>query len=1043
MPQDHTHIGPSPNADATITASACVTVNTPFAIVGIGASAGGLAAFSAFFGGIPTDRDPGMAFVVVQHLAPDHESILSELIQRNTRIKVIEVEDGMRVQINCAYIIPPNRDMAFLNGTLTLLVPSAARGHRLPVDYLFRSLAQDQRERAIGIVLSGTGRDGTLGIQAIKAQGGMVMAQTPESSAFDGMPSSAMATGLVDFSLPPNEMPAQLMSYISHAFGKLGPMAASAPQSENVLKQIFILLRDQTGHDFSQYKPSTICRRIERRMAVHQIVAIGDYVKYLQHAPKEVEALFRDVLIGVTSFFRDPESFTVLERRVIPKMMVAKAAGAAVRVWSCGCSTGEEAISIAILLHEHMQHTKQIHPVQIFATDIDNRAITQARTGIFPASSVSDMSSERLAHFFTAENEGANYRLNKVIRDLLVFSEHNVIKSPPFSKLDLIACRNVLIYLGTELQKKLIALFHYALIPGGILFLGSSETVGDCGDLFLVLDRTAKLYQRKEDFQGAKRAALMRFLAPHTAAEMSAKAGAGTVSLPKHTHSAKQSLRELTEQSLLAQMAQVAALVNGNGDVLYLHGRTGMYLEPTPGDTGINNVLKMARMGLGAALTTCLHQAVTSKAHVYSPGLRVKTNGDFTLVNLTICPMPKAALAAPYLAGNLPAHESKHEVPLYLVILEPALSSDTPLAVPADDHEANSLISKLHEQLSAKDAFLQLANQALETSNEELKSSNEEMQSINEELQSTNEELETSKEELQSINEELSTVNTELQSKVADLSRVNNDMNNLLAGTGIATIFVDSQLRILRFTPAATKIINLIPSDVGRPVGHLVSNLAGYDSLVSDVQAVLKSLVPFQVDVQTRAVNRATDLSAINAESTAKSADRFAVAKPSTQTYTLRILPYRTLDNVIEGAVISFVEVTEVVQAREALHAAKELMRLAVVVRDAHDAILVQDLNGQITAWNPGAVRMYGWSETEALTMNTRERIPEALRDAALARVHQLSQAQILEPCRTQRIAKGGSILEISLISTALFDASGLMYAIATTERLAQALTHD
>jgi len=971
-----------------------------FPIVGIGASAGGLAAFVAFFSGLPADTEPGMAFVLVQHLAPDHDSLLTELIQRATRMPVVEVTDGMVVQVNCVYIIPPNRDMAFLNGALHLLEPTAPRGHRLPIDYLFRSLAQDQHEHAIGIVLSGTGSDGTLGARSIKDGGGMVMVQNAASAEFDGMPRSVLATGVVDYELPAAEMPAQLMAYVSHALGSPPRTAAAlAPQSEKVLQKIFVLLRAQTNHDFSQYKPNTIYRRIERRMAVHQVQTLGDYVQYLQHTPVEVEALFRDLLIGVTSFFRDPEAFAALESVAIPKLFDGKAAGGVVRAWTAGCSTGEEAYSIAILLQERLETLKQNFKIQVFATDIDSRAIAVARAGLYPASIADDISPERLARFFTLEADGSAYRVHKGIRDMLVFSEQDLIRDPPFSKLDLISCRNLLIYLGTDLQKKLIAMFHYSLKPGGMLFLGTSETVGEFVDLFAPLERKSKLYQRKEDFQGAQRAALGRFLPPPSMKHSTTPQTAGRTHPPQPL-----SLRELTEQSLLKEDAKVAVLVNGQGDILFLHGRAGMYLEPTPGDAGINNILKMAREGLRRELTTNLYKAAAAKERVAVLGLRVKTNGHHTLVNLTVCPVVQGPAAA-------------LESPLYLVILEaapavPASAGQTgeaPTVVAAGEHspDARSQIAELTEELQAKEEYLHAANEELETSNEELKSSNEEMQSVNEELQSTNEELETSKEEMQSINEELSTVNAELQTKVADLSRANNDMNNLLAGTGIATIFIDHSLRILRFTPTASLIINLIASDVGRPVGHIVSNLVGYDSLVADAQRVLKTLIPQEIDVQTAAG----------------------------QYFTMRILPYRTLDNVIEGAVITFVEITEIVRTREALRKANEMLRLAVVVRDASDAMTVQDLDGRTIAWNPGAVRLYGWTEEEALAMNVRDRIPTALHDSALAKVRQLSQAETLEPYATQRLTKGGQVVDVSLTSTALVNDAGQMYAIATTER--------
>ena len=535
-----------------------------FPIVGIGASAGGLAAFEAFFSGMPTEADPGMAFVLVQHLAPDHKSILTDLIRRYTRMQVFEVEDGMLVRPNCAYIIPPNRDMAFLNGTLHLLEPSAPRGQRLPIDFFFRSLAQDQHERAICIVLSGTGSDGTLGVRAIKGEGGMVMAQNPASTEYDGMPRSAIGTGLVDYELPPAEMPAQLIAYAAHAFGK-PPRAATAPapKAENALKKIFILLRAQTGHDFSQYKPSTIHRRIERRMAVHQIETMDGYVKCLQQTPVEVDALFRDLLIGVTNFFRDPEAFKALEEQVIPKLFAGKPASAMISVWAPGCSTGEEAYSLAILLAERQEALKQGFQVQVFATDIDSKAIATARAGLYPANIAADLSSERLARFFAAKPDGSAFRIHKGIRDMMVFSEHNVIKDPPFSKLDLISCRNLLIYMGGDLQKKVIPLFHYALKPGGMLFLGTSETVGEFGDLFVALDRKSKLYQRKEDFRGAQRAALGRFFPPMTAIDVALPRAAG-----KTADGGKRPLRELTEQALLQQVAPAGALVNEHGDIL-------------------------------------------------------------------------------------------------------------------------------------------------------------------------------------------------------------------------------------------------------------------------------------------------------------------------------------------------------------------------------------------------------------------------------------------------------------------------------------------
>ena len=480
-----------------------------------------------------------MAFVLVQHLARDHKSILSELVQRYTRMEVFEVEDGMVIKPNCAYIIPPNRDMALVNGALQLLEPTLARGIRLPIDFFFRSLAQDQHDRAICIVLSGTGSDGALGVRAVKGEGGMVMAQTPESTEYDGMPRSAIATGMVDFVLPPNEMPAKLLAYVAHAFGAYHvPVSSQAAQQPDGLEKIFLLLRSQTGHDFSQYKRSTIVRRVERRMAVHQIDGLEDYLRYMQLTRGEADALFRELLIGVTSFFRDSEIFDEVQKQVIPQLFAGKAAGSVIRVWVPGCSTGEEAYSIAMLLRERMEDLKENFKVQIFATDIDREAIDHARAGVYPSSIIADVSPERLAHFFDQEQpDGSTYRIHKTIRDMLIFSEHDLIKNPPFSKLDLISCRNLLIYMGAELQKKLMPLFHYALNPGGMLVLGSSESVGDFVNLFAPIERKSRIFQRKAHDFGPHRLGIPGLFERPPGNEIARRAGSGTFGenkLPLH-----------------------------------------------------------------------------------------------------------------------------------------------------------------------------------------------------------------------------------------------------------------------------------------------------------------------------------------------------------------------------------------------------------------------------------------------------------------------------------------------------------------------------
>ena len=950
------------------TQDAPVITVSDFPIIGIGASAGGLAAFAAFFSGMPTDKNPDMAFILIQHLAPDHHSMLVDLIQKYTRMPVVAAEDGIKVQPNRVYIIPPNRDMALLNGTLQLLVPVAPHGHRLPIDFFFRSLAEDQHERAIGIILSGTGSDGTYGAQGIKAEGGIVMAQAIDSADFDGMPRSVINTGLVDYILPPGDMPGRLID-LSKLAAKHFQINNASIFSESTLKKIFLLIRSQTNHDFSLYKRNTIYRRIERRMAVHQIDTIDAYLLILQHNPSEITSLFKDLLIGVTSFFRDPDAFLALEQKIIPLLFTAKTNNAPIRVWCLGCSTGEEAYSIAILLQEYMDRLKKNYKVQIFATDIDSAAITKARSGLYPFSITFDVSAARLANFFTAESKG--YRIHKNIRNMLVFSEHNVISEPPFSKLDLISCRNLLIYFESELQNKLLPMFHYVLNPGGALFLGNSENIGNFVDDFIKIDsKKAKLFQRKglnDKNQGRT------FMPPALSLQSV---------YSKLLAEPKQSLRDLTEQALLQHVSPPSALINASGDILYLHGNIDQYLEPIPNNHKNNNLLNIARIGLRKSLISSLEEAVKTEDTVICTGLCIPAKERVIMVNMTILPVKIVA-------------KNNDLLCLYLVTIEeiPGLENIT-------ETESEPQVALLKKELQVKNKFMQTFHDELETSTEELKCSNEEMQSINEELQATNEELETSKEELQSVNEELASVNVELESKLIELSRSNNDMNNLLSGTGIATLFLDLNLNVMRFTPNICKLVNLINGDIGRPLSDLSLKLIDYDQLIEDSHDVLNTLKPKERDVQTK----------------------------DNTWYIMSMLPYRTLNNIVEGVVITFVEITEAVRAREALR------RLAIVVKDAHDAIIVLDLSGYVLAWNPGAVRLYGWTEAEALTMNIKALVPKDLLEGTLMQLYHLSIHTILEPFATKRIIRTGTVIDVMITATALLHESGEVYAIATTE---------
>lgn len=862
-----------------------------FPIVGIGASAGGLAAFDAFFSAFssnsPLNQEGlGMAFVIVQHLDPNHKSILAELISRYTTMRVSEATDGEKLRPNCVYIIPPNHDMACLLGTLHLLPPANPHGHRLPIDFFLRSLAQDQRERAICIILSGSGSDGALGLRAIKGEGGMAMVQEPSTGDFDGMPRSAISTGLADYILPPQQMPAQLAAFAAQAY-RLPNLATSTPAktpvlTSEILAKVCVLVRSATGHDFSGYKPTTITRRIERRLAVHNIENSLDYLHYLQQTPAEVEALFRDFLIGVTQFFREPETFQALEEEVLAQIFASKAPGSPIRVWVPGCSTGEEAYSIAILLQERLELLQKSYQLQVFATDIDRNAIATARSGLYPANVAQDIGSTRLARYFVAEPAGGAYRVTKVIRDMLIFSEHDLTRDPPFSRLDLISCRNLFIYLGLDLQKKLIPLFHYALNPAGYLASGTSESVGEFSNLFSVLDKKFKLYQRIADKNVVRQAVRSHYRPPTLPGESSLRLAA------KPTPESALSLRELVERMLIQQYAPACALVTQSGEICYLHGRTGLYLEPVEGEASLN-ILKMAREGLRRELSLALHSAATRQEAIRSSNLSVRSNGHYTNIDLEVRPVDLISSGILGKGLLLVLFEAKREAALSPPPI-PVLASLATSPPELGQDATHAQIHALQQELRAKDEYLKSILEQIATSGEELRSSNEEMQSINEELQSANEELETSKEEIQSVNEELSTVNTELNQRVTDLSRANNDMNNLMAGTGIGTIFVDHQLRIQRFTPAATQTINLIPSDIGRPVGHIASNLLGYDSLVADIGSVLSDLQPKKIEVETQ----------------------------SHLWYLLRIRPYRTLENVIEGVVITFFEITEMKRSREA-----------------------------------------------------------------------------------------------------------------------------
>jgi two-component system CheB/CheR fusion protein len=894
-----------------------------FPVVGIGSSAGGLEALEFFLKQVPATC--GIAFVIVQHLDPTYKGMLVELLQRVTSIPVVQVTDRLKIEPGHIYVIPPNQDMTILHGVLHLLDMVQPRGLRLPIDFFFRSMADDLQQRAIGVILSGMGSDGTLGLRAIKENGGGVFVQDPASSKFDGMPRSAIDDGLADVVATAEELPARIFAYLLHAPIMTKPAMAPDNRSQSSLEKVVILLRSQTGHDFSLYKKNTVYRRIERRMGIHQIEKITDYVRFLQANPHEIELLFKELLIGVTSFFRDPATWEILKKKAIPAILATRPAGGMIRAWVAGCSTGEEAYSLAIVFREVIAALKPTgaYKLQVFATDLDKDAIEKARAGLYPPNISADVSQERLKRFFEKDDRG--FRITREIREMIVFAPHNVIMDPPFTKLDILICRNLLIYMEPELQKKLLPLFHYSLNPGGVLFLGSAETIGSNGNLFAPLDSQCRIFRQVNLGVRASPVDFPASFAPPllgNSAEMQQMQ-----QMPLKITGSEQNLQMITSQLLLQHFSAAAALTNDEGDIIFISGRTGKYLEPAAGKANLN-IFAMAREGLRYELNVLFNSAVRQKKELTRKGLTVGTNGGTQAVDLTVRLVDKpevlrgcVLVVFSDVAGTQPGEGEYHT-----------------LTGTGSDLRDRMLEDELRQ---AKDEIFTIREE-MQTSQEELKSANEEMQSANEELQSTNEELTTSKEEMQSLNEELQTVNQELQSKVSDLSQANNDMKNLLNSTDIATLFLDDELNVRRYTTRTATLIKLIPSDIGRPVTDIVTDLQ-YPSLADDARGVLHDLVFREKQVSTN----------------------------DGRWFTVKIMPYRTQENRIDGLVITFTDITIAKQFEQSLRRSEETCRFLVNATPA--GAILQDSNGKIMMANREAERITGIPSEELSGKTVKE----------------------------------------------------------------------
>jgi two-component system CheB/CheR fusion protein len=894
-----------------------------FPVVGIGASAGGLQAIKLFFEHMPHDN--GMAFVIILHLSPDHQSIADRIIQESTRMPVLQVTETVPIEKNHIYVISPARRLTMNDGVLEVSNNDPSEGRHASIDLFFRDLAEVHRERAFCLVLSGSGADGAVGLSRIKEHGGITMAQVPEDAEFDGMPRAAIETGMVDLVLPVVEMPQKLLE-LWHNSQEISLPTANDPELQNfasvserdaavaeqLLHDILIQLRTGTGHDFKHYKRATVLRRIERRMQVTAQPDLAAYYRYLQNNPEETKALLGDMLIGVTNFFRDREAFEALERDVLPQLVSAAVSAhpekEEIRVWSAGCSTGEEAYSLAMLISDQLQLDASKATLQLFATDIDERAISVGRAGLYPQAIVTDVPPMRLRHYFVKEDD--HYRIRKELREKVLFAKHSLLSDPPFSQIDLIVCRNLLIYLDREVQREILQMFHFALRPGGFLFLGSSESADACHELFATVDKRNRIFRAKTGTANSRRTPTMP-RGGYVRTNVSREA-------PQNAVQRKLSFSDI-HQRALERTAPPSMIVDANADILRMSESAGRFLRHVGGELS-RNLLTLILPELRLEIRTTLFQVQQSGLTVKSRAVPITRDNRRCKIDL---------LAQPY-------KDEESEGEFVLVIFEEAEIDPAEQEATTLLQTESQVLSNLERELQRTKLHLQDTIEQSEVSSEELKASNEEMQAINEELRSATEELETSKEELQSINEELLTVNYELKTKVEETDKINDYLTNLIASTDIATVFVDRGMRIKWFTPRATDIFSMLPVDTGRSLLDITHRLQ-YDDLAKDAALVFESLNMIEREISS------TD----------------------NRWYIARLLPYRSSEDHIDGTVLTFIDITKRRAAEEELRLSEERMRL--VAESTRDyAIITLDEQGVITSWNKGAELIFGYSKAEA-----------------------------------------------------------------------------